>query len=418
MNPTVRVAGLGLGAVAIVLIIAFAGKLIETLDAGEVMVIQHVGGELECHTTPGPKWQGFGTVQKYPRLKAYQFDMVGAPPAMAGDTGKELQFNDGGKAHLYGTVNWEMPADCPSIIAIHKKYNSPAGVESLAVSRSVNSAVYLSGPVMSSTESAAERRADLISLIDDQAQRGAYQMASRTVERPDPITGEKRSVIVAEIVRDAAGQPKRQQGSVLAEYNIHLQPVNIEKLAYDDSVTKQILERQKATQAVQLAQANARKAEQDAITAAKQGEAKAAEAKWAQESLKATAVTKGEQELAVAVLSAKTAEQWKREQVLRGEGEAERKKLVMAADGALDQKLEAYKAVQAKWADAFGAYTGAMVPAVTMGQGQGGATAVGNAQALVEMLTAKTARDLSLDLSNVGTRSTPQAAVKQTSTKK
>lgn len=395
--------------VAILVVLMLGGSLFEQQDAGEILVIQTVTGNLNCYTDPGPKWQGFGTVTRYPRRGTYAFDRHSEHE----DTGKQLQFNDGGKAKLYGSINWEMPLDCKKIIQIHRTFNSKDGLESSGVAKMVNSAVYLSGLAMSSTESAAERRGELVELINDQAQNGVHQTVTHTIERPDPVTGEKKMVAVVETVRDAKGMPKRQQGSILEQFDIHLQPLSVEKLDYAVEIEKQIQERQKATQQVQLAQANARKAEQDAITAAKVGEATAASAKWTQEAIKAKEVTKAEQELAVATLGARTAEQFKREQILRGEGEAERKRLVMAADGALDSKLEAYKAVQAAWADAFGKYGGAMVSSVNLGNGSaGGGTAMGNAQDLVQLLTARTARDLSLDLSNTGNRAAPAPAKK------
>lgn len=403
-SPRMKI-GVAISAMALLVLgIVCIPKLVENLEAGKVMVIQSIRtGELTCYTSPGPVFQGFGEVTKYPRQAAYKFDEIGKANGGAADidTGKELQFNDGGTAHLYGSVNWEMPLDCPQIIALHKAFNSQEGIEARGVAKMINLAIYLSGPAMSSTESSAERRGELVQLIDDQAQHGIHQTTTSTIDRPDPITGEKRSVAVVSIVRDANGLPKRQQSSILEQFGIRLQPIAIEKIVYSTAVTAQIAARQQATQQVQLAQANARKAEQDAITVAKQGEAEAAKAKWAQEAIKATAVTLAQQNLDVATLKTKEAEQYKQEQILRGTGDAERRKLILSADGALDQKLEAYKQVQAIWAQSFAQFKGDMVPRIQMG-GAGGGTAVGNAQSLVDLLTAKTAHDLSLDMSTVG----------------
>lgn len=402
-RPRTRTAVAIIGAVLLGLVAGSLGKLVENLEAGKVMVIQSLRGELTCYTSPGPVWQGFGDVTKYPRQSAYKFDDVGKPNGgtFAIDTGKELQFNDGGKAHLYGSVNWEMPLDCKQIIELHKAFNNVEGIEARGVAKMVNLAVYLSGPAMSSTESAAERRGELVQLIDDQAQHGIHQTVTTSIDKPDPITGEKRTVAVVQIVRDDKGVPKRQQGSILEQFGIHLQPITVERISYSKEVEAQIAERQKATQLVQLSQANARKAEQDAITVGKQGEANAARAKWEQETLKAKFVTEAQQKLEVATLSAKEAEQYKREQILRGEGDSERRKLILSADGALDQKLQAYIQVQTIWAQSFAQFRGNMVPNVQMGGGTSG-TAVGNAQSLVDLLMAKTARDLSLDTATVG----------------
>lgn len=94
------------------------------------------------------------------------------------------------------------------------------------------------------------------------------------------------------------------------------------------------------------------------------------------------------------------AEFYKKEQILRGEGESERKRLVMNADGALDKKLEAYVKVQGLYADAIKGYQGQWVPGVVMGgSGQGGGN---GALTLMEILATKAARDLAVDLRAAG----------------
>ena len=112
--------------------------------------------------------------------------------------------------------------------------------------------------------------------------------------------------------------------------------------------------------------------------------------------MNAKEIAEAEKQLQVATLAAKTAEQFKKEQILIGEGEGARKRLVMEANGALDAKLEAYVTVSKSYADAIGKYQGAWVPSVVMGNG--GGQAGNGAQALVEMLTAKTARELGVDM--------------------
>lgn len=400
---------IGIAIAAILLLIAsYVGITsgAETLDAKNVMVIQHIWGDLSCHTDPGPKYQGMGAVTTYPRRGTYAFDhhVVNSAGVVTEDNGKQLQFNDGGTATLYGTVNWEMPLDCKQIIAIHRTFNSQAGVEAQGVARMVNLAIQLSGSTMTSIESFAERKGELIEIINDQAQNGAYQMITKQVERQDVVTGEKKLVTAAEIVRDrTTARPVRQQASILDQFGIHLQPMSIEKLVYSKIVNEQIKARQEATTAVQVSQAQALKAVQAAVTAEKEGQATAAKAKWEQETIKAKVVTEAQQRLEIATLDAKAAEQYKREQILRGEGDAERRRLVMFADGALDKKLETYASVMSAWAQNFGLFKGQLVPQVAMGGSVGsGGNAVANVNALIEMLSAKTARDLALDLSNIG----------------
>lgn len=146
---------------------------------------------------------------------------------------------------------------------------------------------------------------------------------------------------------------------------------------------------------VQTSIANARKAEQDVITTQKQGEANAAEAKWKIEVEKATQVTRAQSARAVAEEQVKTAQLNKQRDILEGEGIAAKKKLVMQADGALDQKLNAYIEVQRNWATAFQNYQGNIVPTYQTG-GSSGNGAIN----FMEVMGVKAARDLGLDLGN------------------
>jgi hypothetical protein len=379
--------------VIIVLFVVFgSSRFVENLDSKDIMVIQSpVSGDLTVYTEPGLKLQLFGSVTKYPRRATYTFGADGEYPA------KKLRFNDGGHADLSGGISWEMPLAEKEIITIHRTFGSAAGVESAAVAKMIDSAVYLSGPLMSSTESSGERRAELVQYIDDQAERGVY--VTRVVQQKtfDPLTNAEHNTMRTEIVKDEAGNYKRQQGSMLTDFNIHLMPMSITSLDYDEVVEKQIKTRQDAITQVQIAQANARRAEQDAITAGKQGEANAAKAKWEQEVIKAQKVTEGEQKLKVAELTALEAEQYKRAKILEGEGDAAKAKLVMQANGALEQKLDAYIKVNKVYAEAIQNYKGNWVPTTVMGSSSGNSNANG-AQAMIDLLTVKTARDLDLDM--------------------
>lgn len=370
----------------------FVTNMWENLDAHEIMVVQSpMDGTLTVHTDPGVKMQNFGKVTKYPRRAQYEFDTAA--------TSKKIRFNDGGHADLFGGVQWEMPLSAKEVIAIHKTFGSAEGVQQAAVGKMIDASVYLAGPLMSSTESSGERRSELVQYINDQAEHGVYVTTVKEREIIDPITNGKKLATVTVIERDKDGMPRRQQGSILGEFAIKLLPMSIKELKYDAVVENQIKQRQEATTQVQIAQAQAKRAEQDALTTAKQGEANAAKAKWEQETIKAKMVTEAQQKLEVATLGAKEAAQWKTEQILRGEGEAERKRLVMSADGALEPKLNTVLEVHKVWADAYAKNQTQQVPSIIMGGADNGSkTAMGNAQNLMDLLTIKTGRDLAIDL--------------------
>ncbi len=375
---------------------------VEMLDSTEIMVIQYPNGTLLAAVEPGWYAQWFGSVTKYPLRSQFSFSSAldqGAPT----NESLKLRFNDGGHANVSGVVSWEMPIDHDHLIMVHRKFGNRKAVEQQIIRPTLESAAYTSGPLMSSTESAAEKRNLLLQFMQDQAKNGTYQTRTVSLKVPDPLTGVEKTVNAAEIVM-SGGIPVREQESATKVFGINLLPMTINQIKYDEAIEQQITQRQVSIQGVQIAQANALKAEQDAITAEKQGQAEAAKAKWAQEAIKAQKITEAEQFLEIAILEAKRAEQYKNRQILEGQGNAEKKRLEMAANGALDQKLDAYVAIQKAYAEAIGNYKGAWVPQIVTGGAN--AQAASGAQQLIDLLSVKTAKDLGLDMSIQGAAQT------------
>lgn len=359
-----------------------SGSVFENLEADKIMVIQSpIKGKLSWYTSPGIKWQGFGRVTKYVKRDIYEFKT-------------SVRFNDGGHGTMVGSVQYAMPLDIIHLNSIHTEFGSQKAVEMQLVQTVVNKAIYMTGPLMSSKESYAEKRNYLISYVDDQIQNGVYKTTQKDVTTTDQLTGVEKTVTLVEIVENN-GIKIRQEESTLKKYGISTFNFSISALPYDATVEEQIKQQQKITMDIQTAIASAKQAEQKSITVAKEGEANAAKAKWEQEVEKAKAVTKAEQVKEVARLEKEAAEFEKQKQILLGQGEGERKRLVMSADGALDKKLEAWVEVNKIYADAIKG--GNWVPSIVMGGSD--YKAGSGASDLINLMMAKTAKDLSLDMS-------------------
>lgn len=391
--------------------------LIEEVGPDEYVVIQAPGsGKLTWYTSPGWAWQGYGTPTHYPRVVTIE-----------SKDGQELRFNDGGHGTMFSSVQFKVPSDEASLNAINANYHGEVNLRNGLLEPAVVRSIYLSGPLMSSRESYAEKRNDLIHYITDQIQSGIYRTRQRTELIKDDVTGQTKPVVFAEIVRDKDGKADRQEPSPLAQLGIQAYNFTIRKMPYDSAIEAQIKQQQSITMAVQTKIAEAKQAEQSALTVEAEGRAQATRTRWEQEAIKAKETTKADQEkivamtqaeqakavqvtaaerdkqvaetaaqqrLNVADLDRKAAEQKKVELILLGEGEAGRKKLVLDADGALEQKLKAYIDVAKVYADALrGSH---LVPSIVMGGS--GQQSAGNAVDLVNLLTAKTANDLSLQL--------------------
>jgi len=374
---------------------------IATNDANSIMVVQMpIVGTLNWYTTPGTQLSWWGRVTRYPKRDQFWFSSKtdqGAGP----DESLRIRFNDGAQATISGSISWEMPMDFNHLNRIHAKYGSPESVTKQLIRTVLEKAVYTAGPLMSSTESYAERKNELLADIQEQVDLGVFETVTMPQKVKDPMSGQDKTVNIVRVKLEG-GKPKHTIESPLKEFGIITYNLSMNDIHYPDEVEKQIAMQQQAIVGVSIAIAEAKKAEQAAITSAKQGEAEAAKAKWAQEVEKATAVTSAEKKRDVAALDVQTALNEKRAAILRGEGESTARKLVMTADGALDKKLKTYEAVNALYAEAIKGYSGSWVPSIVMGGSAGGgaaASAGSGASQLVDMLSAKTAHDLALDLS-------------------
>jgi hypothetical protein len=302
---TKKVLFLGFGVLVLVFIL-FSGKMIENVDNSEIVIIQSAfTGKVTIYTTPGPVAQSFGIASHYKKSNQFWFSKK-TDEGHKVDQSIKIRFNDGGHGQISGSVRWYMPTDDKAILKLHTDFGSQEAIEQQLIRQVVTKAVYMTGPLMSSKESSAEKRNDLLSFIEDQSINGVYKTKQEEIKVHDDLMNTDKTITVVKIVENKS-LPMRQEVSALKMYNINIQGLAINAIDYDDEVEKQIKVQQQAYMQVQTAIANSKKAEQDAITTELQGKAAAAKAKWEQEVIKAQAITQAEQEKEVAALAAQTA---------------------------------------------------------------------------------------------------------------
>ena len=383
----------------------FISSTVTTVGADEIVIKQDVmGGTLHVWNTPGVHWQNFGTITRYKRSAQFWFSAREDEGKKTDDSIK-VRFNDGGHGNISGSLRYSLPTDENKMLEIHRTFHSMAAIDHELVQQVVNKGVYMSGPLMSSRESYAEKRADLINYITDQIVYGVYRTEHEQVKTTDPLTNQEKTIDLVRPKIDASAPNGilREEESPIQKFGMNASNITINSIEYDTVVEEQIKQQQQAINAVQQAIVNSKKAEQDAITVELQGKAAAAKAKWDQEVMKATAVTVAEQEKAVAVtkaekdkevaaLSLETAKLGAQETITTAKAEADAKKLQVTANNNLQERLTAYVDVQKAWAAAYGAQR--QTPDVQMGGSSGG----GTNQSLVDLMTVKTARDLNVSV--------------------
>jgi regulator of protease activity HflC (stomatin/prohibitin superfamily) len=384
-------------AVVAIILLCVGSSMFATNGPDTNMVVQTpFTGTLTWYTGAGTHLTFGGTVTRYKKRDQFWFSER-MDQGKALDESLTVRFNDGAHANISGSISWEMPGDIPNLNKLHSKYGSQEAVAHQLVRTVLESAIYTCGPFMSSTESYAERKNELVADIKDQVDHGMYETEQFKQTAKDPISGQDKSIIVVRTKMDASGKPVFAQPSPLIAFGITTSNLSINNVKYPPEVESQIKQQQNAAVAVQISIAEAKQAEQRAITIGKQGEANAAEAKWKQEVVRSTEVTMAQKDLDVADLAVKTAEKVKQAKILQGQGEAAARQLIMAADGGLDKKLDAYKYAVDKMAGAIQNYKGNWVPMVVNGGGNAGAGS--GAQTLVDAFTLKTLKDLGLNMS-------------------
>ena len=369
-----KISSIVLAVLAIFLVVNFF-RIGEDVSNEEIVVNQYpISGKIVYWTDPGFKWQLGGKITTYYKTQQLWFGSNNDTEVQQGQPIK-VTFNDASDGLIFGSMRVKLPTDELHLSRIQTEYNGMDRLMNELVKQTVVKVVYASGPLMSGFESYAEKKNDLIEYITDQLNNGVYKTTTTTVETTDPITGEKKMVKVASLVedKDAPGGYKRSEQSPFAYYGIEIGQVAISKIDYSDKVNKQIEQQQEANMLIQTSKAKAAAAIQEAIRAEEEGKAQAAKAKWAQEQIKATAVTKAEQEREVARLEAEKANFEKARIIAEGQAEAEANRLKVAAGLTPQERAQWDYKTKVGVAEAFSKIA---LPKVIMSGGQAGSSAM------------------------------------------
>lgn len=394
--------------------------------AGWRTVVQTPGGNIYVKFSTGPYFQLFGTVTSYPDFITFDFDKDAEvetnDPSTLSQKGIAVQYQEGGKGSVYGQVRFQLPADPASMLELHRAYHSAEGIAYKLIRPTVEQVADLTAKLMTSDESYMEKSSVYLQWAKEQLQKGLYRtrMENRRIRSDEAVASEKEAdddgmiwKEVPVIATDPNTKMPIHESSDIDKYSVTLATLQITARDYEEKTINQISERREANMQIITARANAERAKQDAITAEEVGKRNVMVAKYEKEVIKAQAIVEAEQRKEVATITAKqkvsvaeqekleqeqkklAAAEYKQAETLRGEGDAAYKRAVLEADGALQQKLDAYVEVQKAYAAEFGKHK--LVPDIVFGQSANGEVTPAAVQ-YMEMLGVKAAKDLLLDL--------------------
>lgn len=382
-------------------------------NAGQRTVVQYPTGKLYVKFTPGIYPQWFGSAEIYNDVLTFDYDKTSSGGTSSIDqSGISVRYQDGGTGTVYGKARFSLPSDEPTMLNLHKAFRSNKGVAQKLIKTVSEEGMNLTAGLMSSEEAYAEKRSIFTQWASLQISKGKFQTKLERITTVDESTGKTVAKNIPVISYGEDGRPIHLD-SDLSDYGITVNGFQITDWDFEPKTLQQIATKREATMAIITAIANAERAKQDAITSEEQGKANVMTAKYEKEVEKEKSIVDAERAKEVAVIAAEqavevarqakleaeqkklAAAEYKQEQVLRGEGDGEYKRLVMEADGALAQKLETYERVMTRFATAVEKQK--WVPEIQMGgQAVDGGT---NAMTLIEIMGVKAAKDLALDMS-------------------
>ncbi len=410
--PVKPISYLAIGIVALIIVNLNVG----INDAGERTVIQYPWGTLVTKFTPGIYTKFFGSTAVYRDVITFDFDKQTAKGEASLDfPGINVRYQDGGTGKVFGKARFALPNNEDTMIKLHKDFRSNDAVAYKLIKTLVEESMNLTAGLMSSEEAYAEKRGIFTQWAEEQIASGKFYTELKSVEEKHEATNEHIVRNVPVIKYGTDGLPLHHNSDFKA-YGITVSGFQITDWDFEQKTLEQISRKREATMGIITAKADAERARQEALTAEEQGKKNVMVDKYTKEQEKIQAVVDAEKNKEVAVTKAMqgvlVAEQgkleaeqkrlaavaYKQEQILRGEGDGEYKRLVMSADGALTAKLEAWQAVQIRYAEAIEKQK--WVPEIQMGQtGQNTGSAAND---LIDLLKAKTAKELNLDMSVKG----------------
>lgn len=351
----------------------------------EEIVINQVPftGELEYWTTPGFKFQKGGRTSNYYKTNQIWFNEIEKEKRDDGNiilrpTGDNpalpITYNDKGKGYVLGSVRIELPTDQKFLYRIQTHYGSMDRLINDLIKPTLGKVILACGPLMTSLESVSEKRTDLIAYATDQLNYGVYKTMVKEEETTDQLTNEIKIIRIASLITDSVSPNgyKRQEESPFAYYGLKVSQLSISDMEYEQATIDQINKQREADMSIVTAKSKALEAAQLRIQAEEEGKRDAEKAKWKQEEIKAVEVTKAQQAFEVAQLQAKEADEKAKKIIAEGKAEAESNRLKVQAGLTPQEKAEWDYKTTVGVAEALSKSNVRWVPEIMMGNTGGG----------------------------------------------
>lgn len=402
-------------------------------EAGYQTHIRTIAGEEKVITDVGYATKWFGKATPWKQAQTLQFSIVNS-----GD--KESSVDDGVGVDNYkvvflGNVDGQVEASTrfrmpqgEQFLKIAREYRTPENFMQTAVVPAVKETLQTTASLMTADDYFAGARSEFGANFEDQLRNGQYAVKRKEVskkviaernEGASLLSGagidpeQKRTEFVTEKETDRSGREIRKAQQFVA-LGVEVVEARITNILPNEQFRARMVKVQTAQADLAIARQNRLKEEEEKLLVTARGEKEVEQKR--QETLrdqvekttnaeteKKLAITRSEREREVAEISKQTSGQLLEKAKIDAQAtktiadaEAYAKEKAIQADGALQIKLDAWTTAQKYWAEA---YAKAPVPQMMLGGSDSGNGRQNETQTLLNLLGAKAAKDLTLDMS-------------------
>lgn len=311
-----------------------------------------------------------------------------------------IRFNDATTAKVSGITQYVLPSGEKEMLEIHNTHRTPESLVKRRLSPYTQECLQSSGQLLSSEAHYSGGRAQMVQDYLDQLKNGAFLLKIQENNTYDTLEKANKKVYTVVTQMDKNNQPKRKFSSI-KEYEISVGDAQITDVDYQEQVDNMLAKKIEASTKASVSKQELMTAQQQALTIEAQGKAQLVKIEYEQKQAQTkqvvaaqTQVQLAEQDLQKQAIQEKAALKEASKIKILADANAYEKQRDIQANGALEQKLEAYVTVCKAFAEA--ASQSSWVPMYQSGgSSNNGASNMSN---MMEIFTLKAAKDLNLDM--------------------
>ncbi len=262
------------------------------------LVIQYPWGSVKVIDNAGWYLKVGNSYWNYPRNWQVEYDK---------DWSFKVVFNDGGSAIMNAMVRFASPLTVEGKRNFHQLFGGCESSVESAVWAHLSDAMKSSGPIMSASEHQSSRRGEFTSVVQDQLQKGLFEMKriSKTLQDQFDDKGKPITTYATEVVFQENGTDQKiARPSPLTDFGIIITQFSITDVTYDDQTQRQFAQKKEAFLSAEGSKAQREKEVQERLMVEERGRREKAESESIALRKKAEEVINAQREKEVAELKA------------------------------------------------------------------------------------------------------------------